>query len=484
MRRSNLALSAAVVAATALCAAVPAQAAAPATPYSISALTAKPGPGVGEVTLNWTHNGAKTTSFLLETGLNAFSKSASSSLPTSGRHATFFTFGKSARTATLTTAQLAQAGAAVQTGNHLYFRLAAVNKDASGATTKRYYPYLQAVLPRPQAPRAGSTVRISSFNVRTARALTDPRTWLERAPDVARQIVAYKPHVVAVQELGPGRADGVSGTLQGNIRQTDSLLKELDKVYGQKYDLVRTTPYVAPGTPTDSQGMRILYDNTRYRLASSCPETTSGRSYSSSCSFQVPILSTDSEEKRRRVAYAKFEDKATGKKFWFVSVHLDARHSSTRSTEVKYDALRASQGRTVVNKMNELNTEKLPIIVGGDFNSWSTSAVGNGAHDVLVDDGYYDTSAAVTRKNFQYKTINDWALTMTAAAQGVGVRIDMLMVKGAPGSSYFENVMKVTDENRPSDHNMIISDIVPFASSTDTNSTTWREATLRGTSRG
>lgn len=478
MRRRNLILSAAVAAAASVSGLLPAHAAAPTTPYSIPTLTANPGPGVGEVTFTWTHDGRYTTGFLLETGLNSFSKTAGSTLPVSGRHATFFNIGRTARSLTLTSAQLDQAGAPVRSGNHVYFRLAAVNKDSSGATAMRYHPYLQAVLPRPQAPQgSGAPLRISSFNVRTARATTDPRTWLQRAPDVARQIVKYDPGVVAVQELGPGRADGQTGTLQGTIRQTDSLLKELDAVSGSKYNLVRTTPYVASGTPTATQGMRILYDSSRFVQRSSCPETTSGSNYSSSCSFKTPILSTDTEDDRRRAAYAQFEDRASGKRFWFVSAHLDSRHSSTTATELTYDGLRADQGRTIADHMDALNTEGLPIIVGGDLNSWQNNRYGNGAHDVLVDRGYYDTSAALQRTNFQYSTMNDWKLTMPAAAQGVGVRLDMLLIKGASGASYFENVMKVTDDLRPSDHNMVVADIAPF----DTNR--YATVAVRTTSR-
>ena len=34
------------------------------------------------------------------------------------------------------------------------------------------------------------------------------------------------------------------------------------------------------------------------------------------------------------------------------------------------------------------------------------------------------------------------------------------MAKGAKGFSTYENVMKVVDSSRPSDHNMVVSDLV------------------------
>ena len=467
MRRSSFAVSIAVLLSASASTAIPAQAATPPVPYSIQEFAPKPGPGVGEIALTWKHDNPKyTTGYVLQTGLKSFDKTTKPVIPVT-RGGKIFAISKSLRTYTLSAAQVASANAPVGSGNHLYMRLMAINKDSSGATSIRYYPYNRAVLPRPQAPDSSSEpMRIASFNVRTARALTDKQTWLQRAPAVAKQIKDYNPGVVAIQELGPGRADGQTGTTQGTPRQTDSLLTELNKIYAEKYDLVRTTPYVSPGTPSATQGMRILYDNTRYSLLSSCPEKTGTSSYSASCSFKLPIRPTgDTEDAdRRRAAYAKLQDKSSGDKFWFVSVHFDARHSTNLTTEKTYHDLRTAQANEVAQQLDVLNTENLPVIVGGDFNTWQTNAVGNGAHDTLVNKGYYDASAAVVRKNFQYKTINDFVLTMTPGSYGIGVRIDMLMFKGSPGSAYFENVMEVTDSTRPSDHNMILADIGPFNS--------------------
>jgi endonuclease/exonuclease/phosphatase family metal-dependent hydrolase len=415
---------------------------------------------VGEITFNWTQDGVYTTSYVLETGLTAFSKSATSSLPTSGRQAKLFPISRSQRTVTLTAAQVASAGAPTASGNHLYFRLFAKNTNASGTVT-RAYPYLQAVLPKPQAPAAsGSPLRIASFNVRTARATSDARTWLQRAPDVATEIVSRNPGLAALQELGPGRSDGLTGTLNGTSRQTDSLLTALQQVNGAKYKLVRTTPYVQSGEPSGSQGARILYDSSRYTLISSCPEMTGKYNYSPSCSIKMPIRSTDDEDRRRRAAVAKFQDKATSESFYFVSAHLDERHSDNTTNEISYNALRKSQADAIAAGVAAMNTENLPVVIGGDMNSWQTNRVGNGPHDTLVAKGYYDASAAVTRVNFKYTTMNHFDTTLSPASQGIGVRLDMLFVKGARGASQFENVMKVTDAERPSDHNMVVSNIV------------------------
>jgi endonuclease/exonuclease/phosphatase family metal-dependent hydrolase len=205
--------------------------------------------------------------------------------------------------------------------------------------------------------------------------------------------------------------------------------------------------------------MRILYDSSRYLLLSHCAESTAGHAYSSSCSFKLPLLGSDKETDRRRAAYAEFKDRKTGAKFFMVSVHLDARHSSKAATERNLNTLRGNQALTVASTMAKI-AGTVPVIVGGDFNSWQNNKIGNNPHDKLIGQGYYDTSAATTRINFQYSTMNDFKTKMSAASQGFGVRLDMLLVKGVRGSSRFENVMKVTDRSRASDHNMVLSDIV------------------------
>jgi hypothetical protein len=92
------------------------------------------------------------------------------------------------------------------------------------------------------AKAKAKVVRVATFNVRTARATQDKRKWLQRAPDVAREILSRKPGVVALQELGPGRADGKKGTLKGKTRQTTSLTNTLRRLGGGRYKLVRHTP--------------------------------------------------------------------------------------------------------------------------------------------------------------------------------------------------------------------------------------------------
>jgi endonuclease/exonuclease/phosphatase family metal-dependent hydrolase len=436
-----------------LLASAPAEAAA--RPSSITSVKATPGPGAGEVTFRWQTEGKNTSAFKLETGLTSFSKSKSSSLPTSGRNAKVFTISKTRRSWTMTAGQAAAAGASTGSANHLYFRLSAVN----GSTT-RAYPYLQAVLPKATAPKAkGSSLRVASFNVRSAK-LGGSRQWLRRATDVAREIRDQNPGIVAVQELSPGRADGKNKSTTGSVRQTTSLVNAMRSVGAPKYKLVRETPYIKPGITHNTQGTRILYDTSRYSLISNCSEKTGKRNYSGSCSLDLPKLSSDGRNAIRSAAYARFQDRRTGARLWVASVHLDSRHSSNRSKEHAYEALRARQIQAVTARLNQVNTAGDKVVLAGDINTWQNNKGGYQAHDYMVRAGFFDAANAETRVNLQYPTINHFDTRLKPVVHGFGSRIDVIMVKGSRGSKRFVNVMKPVDSFRPSDHNMIVSDLV------------------------
>lgn len=428
-------------------------------PASFTAISSTPGPNPGEVTIRWGHDGKNTTRYEVETGLTSFSRT-DPSLPLHARGWKVFTAPAGATSLTLTAAQTAAAGAPVGSANHLYFRLRAVNATSAGEAF-RDHPNLQAVSVAPAVPAAtGTPLRVGQFNVRTARATTDPQTWLQRVPEVSKQILDRDLGVVALQELGPGRADGVAGTTGGQPRQTESLLTELARQGGARYRLIQTTPYVKAGTVSSTQGMRILYDHDRYAMLSPCADKTGTSAWNDVCTIPLPIRpSGDGDADRRKAVYSLFEDRATKERFYFVSVHLDARHSDDVTVEKSFDQLRAAQMTAAVDGVARMNSQDLPVILGSDINTWQNNKVGYGAHDVLVAKGFYDTAAAQRTTNLRYTTMNGFQTTMPDPGAGFGSRLDVLVAKGITGASAWENVMDVTDSTRPSDHNMVVADL-------------------------
>lgn len=444
-----------------LCSASPAAVAGatPTRPAKITTVHAKPGPRAGEITFTWSQAGAHATYYRVETALTNFSKT-DPSVPKYGRHA-YKLYIKGYHTSyTMSAAQTTAAGAGPGSGNHLYFRFFAVNANDT-LTSTRAYPYLQWVMGKPVATKAaGTPLRVASFNVRTAKATDDSRNWLARAGDVATEITSHQPGVVALQELGPGRADGKAGSTTGTARQTDSLEAALRQVGAARFQLVRTTPYVKPGVAQGTQGMRILYDTSRYTLLSRCSDSSAGGNYSGSCTIVLPLIKGDSENERRRAAYAELADKRSGARFFFVSTHLDARRGANATTEQRFDQLRGDQARAITTAMSKMNTARRPVIVGGDYNSYQTHAAGNSAHDRLISAGYLDTANAASQVNIKYSTFNNFATRLTASQSGYGSRLDALLTKDVGGAKRYENVTRPTDRARPSDHDLVLADLV------------------------
>ncbi len=410
----------------------------------------------GQLVLKWASSGVNTDYFLLQTAHTSFSEGSR------GRNATTFKIpgGGSVRQFALTDTHFAQAGAAVTTGRHLYFRMSAVNETTSGLRT-RAFPYLRAMMPPGlAAKRTGTALRAATFNVRTARATTDKRHWVVRKAAVAAEIKASLADVVAIQEMSPGRQDGRNGSTLKVGRQTTSLLTELKKIGLGHFKLVRTTSYRKSGTKHGSQGARILYNSKRFELLSNCPEKTGKKYYNASCTIQMPIMSNDSETRRRKAAYAAFEDRGTGKRFYFVSAHLDQRHSTSATVERRYNQLRNNQMRTVLTKIEQINSRNRAVIFGGDINSFQNNFIGDAPHDALVEYGYYDTVAATKRINLAFPTVNHYKTYLPQSTVGMGTRIDVVMVQGAQGAHLYWNKLKDPDSKRPSDHNLVAADIV------------------------
>ena len=433
-------------------------------PSSISAVSASAGAKPGEAVFRWTSAGSHTDYFVLETAQTAFSTSSSSSLPRYGRNPKSFTIPASARSWTMSAAQSKAAGAGAGSGNYLYYRLYAVNKEGSKVATKAY-PNLRAVMPRPlgtDRSKKGTDLRVATFNVRTVKATKDKRQWLERVDDVANEILTSRAGVVLLQEISPGRADGKGGSTAKVGRQTTTLLDHLKKQGGSKFDykMNRTTLLVKTGEKRGTQGGRVLYDNKRYKMLSSCPEKTGKTTFNASCSFKLPILSSDSESKRRRGSYALLENRSTGQKFWAVSAHLDERHSSSKTTGPKYEKLRGDQARYLVSFINKLNTKNYPVVFGADLNTWQSDKSGYSGHEVFIAAGYYDTASALTTINHEYNTSNGFATTLGKSTHGYAPHLDAVLVKGAKGGAdRWHNMLQNPDSNRPSDHNLVYADI-------------------------
>ena len=175
------------------------------------------------------------------------------------------------------------------------------------------------------------------------------------------------------------------------------------------------------------------HDDGRQRSPQNC---------SNSCSFDLPVLPGDAPTWIRSAAYAEFADLATGKPFLVVSAHLDYRHSDNKRTEGKLNDLRRLQAATIWANMNLIRKVGEPVIVAGDFNASQADKGGNGPHDYLVEQGFYDAAGAVQQVNLEFPSLNHFDKVLTADPQGYARRVDQILVYGAAGSKKFKQVVE------------------------------------------
>lgn len=431
---------------------LPSSASAASRPGAVRSVVASPGAAVGQIKVSWKASGSRTDKFRIETALTPFGSS------NDGRGARSFTVSGSKRSTTLSAKKVAQAGAAPATGNHLYIRVVAIDVTKSGSRKGEASDLVATTARALGAPVVGSPLRVASYNIRSAKFDgADKRDWAARSAGVAEDIVKVNPGIVAIQEASPARF--------GSMRQTESLQAAMIKADPTmaRYTITRTTTYSAPGTTHGSQAARILYDSSRYQLLTPCADTTlvngAALSYSTSCSFDLPILPGDGAKWKRSAAYAEFLDLATGKPFLVVSAHMDYRHSDNAGTERKLNDLRRLQAATIWANMNVIRKVGEPVIVAGDFNASQDDEGGNGPHDYLVEQGFYDTAGALQQVNLEFPSLNHFDAVLEADPEGYARRVDHILVHGTAGSNRFKQVVQQQDPARNSDHNMVYADI-------------------------
>jgi len=431
---------------------------APRVPAAITSLKATGGKKPGTVRFRWKQDKAHTSYYVLELATSAF---GGVGLPARGKNYLRVRIPRSATSYTLSAKKAARAGSPVGSGAYLYYRFKAVDA-AGGRTAERKVP-LRAVLPSPVPPaKKGTRLRVASYNIASVKATLGSRPggpWSQRVDKAARIIVRSRAAIVGVQEVGPGNAVDGGSTEHGTRQsQVESLVAAVGRARGDdRYQMVRKTAYWAPGTKHGTQGERILYDTTRYRLVSDCPELTDGDDWSDSCTIQLPVGPKDSPLERRRSVYAQFESIKTGARFWFVSCHLDSRKSDERSVQRRNSTLRKRQAKKIASTMARLNKGlHLPIIVTGDLNDWQNDqAKGNPPHELFVKRGYYDASAAKKRVNTALGTVSQWKTTVAPGPSGFGTRFDYILVHGVRGAKKYVNTMVRKDARRASDHALV-----------------------------
>jgi hypothetical protein len=384
---------------------------------STTPVKAVSGPGPGEVTFTWGTAGDYTDYFRIDTATTPWADGA--------RDHTSFKVPANLRKYTLTAAQTRQAKAGIGTAWTLVWTFRAVNEGASG-NEERYFGQGQSRVPGQAPTGTGSKIRVASFNIKADKpGQPDKFTYQSRLPRIAQLIKDKQPDIVLLQEMYTSMVPEFVATLATKNMTNYALDRE-----------IKLSTDVPGGYNLQN---RILYDTTKYEIVDPC--------LVSDVDCYITWSQGDGPD---HSPFLRMREIATGQEFYVLGWHLPNEQGS------KYDENRLAAMKTITDKIDQRNTDGLPVIVGGDTNS---SQLGEGElpHDVLMAHGFYDTASTVDHVNPEYGSVNDFEYQKPSTF-GVSPRIDVIATLGMPGSAKFVNEVVRKPDLFPSDHNMVWTD--------------------------
>jgi endonuclease/exonuclease/phosphatase family metal-dependent hydrolase len=317
--------------------------------------------------------------------------------------------------------------------------------------------------PTPAVPTGRPTdLRVASFNIRTMAL--DPadhpeQRWRSRRDRVAalllgaattRNAASAPPQVIAVQEANESyRAYATRCT-----NQLIDLRNGLNVAGGVRYEATSLSPSASIGT-------RILFDTTRLRLERA-----------------GAVLLAPAGTTHPHLAWAVFQVRDGGQRFFFGSVHLVPNETASSHT------LRDAEWDRLIALLSDPGlTEGLPIVLGGDFNSPHRGAGANtsalthlprmydaGFGDMLIgglDPGDRELTTSETRPVQQPANAQCASMNFFTAAQRcdedssrIGQQIDYLFASNDLVVKDWQLVLDLDAQDNwlgtiPSDHNML-----------------------------
>lgn len=171
-------------------------------------------------------------------------------------------------------------------------------------------------------------IRVMSYNIKYANENDGVNSWSLRKDFLTNQIKFYQPDILGVQEA----------------------------VFLQMEHLTENIPlynYVGVGRDdgkTAGEFSAIFYDRERYKVLAEDTFWLSPTPHKVSIGWDAAY--------KRVCTYALFESKQSGERFWVFNTHFDHVGEQARRQSVKL----------ILEKINELNIEDLPVILMGDLN--------------------------------------------------------------------------------------------------------------------
>ena len=273
-------------------------------------------------------------------------------------------------------------------------------------------------------------LRVGSYNILCENCSGGKATWASRRGPLIDTIQGQGLDVLGVQEASIGRIPG------GGAQYMD-LINRLGKPY-------KLTEYGRKISPD----VRIIYNSERVEL------------------IKQGTLALPRGNSARFLNWAIFEQKSSGKRFFFTNTHLEPKDGK------KYWNTRNRQTNAIVAATKRLAGE-LPVVSVGDYASTKWDKPSNGPYDIMQSAGYKDPlgNAARSRNsapgafvekriNTSYASLNMYKRQARNFGGDVnGSNTDYIFVSTMRVPEY-EVVVKVNAAGQfvgviPSDHNLI-----------------------------
>jgi len=190
-------------------------------------------------------------------------------------------------------------------------------------------PLILAVLAMSATLSFGQPFGVLTYNIRLDTEQDGVNRWDNRKESMVELVNRYSPAIFGVQEA-----------LYHQVCYLDSALKKYTYIGVGRDDGKKAGEFSA-----------IFFDSTRLRVIAHSTFWLSEHPDSVSLGWDAAC--------RRVCTYGLFEDMLSHKKFWVFNTHFDHVGKVARKNSAEL----------IVNRINELNGDNLPVIAMGDFNS-------------------------------------------------------------------------------------------------------------------
>ncbi len=254
------------------------------------------------------------------------------------------------------------------------------------------------------------TTKIMTYNIRYDNPNDGVNNWDNRKEDVLAIIKKYQPKILGLQE-----------GLHHQIKYLDSCLVSY-KFIGVGREDGKLKGEFSP----------IFYDATKFSVLETSTFWLTEKSETISVGWDAVL--------ERICTYALFEYKDTKNRFWVFNTHFD--HIGVEAREMS--------AKLILNTIEALNENNLPVVFMGDLNSKPNSKPIEIISEKLTD------GIIISKKPFygSLETFTGFNLNLSA-----NKRIDYIFVKGLSVSSYAHINDRMKNNNYISDHLPILMSV-------------------------